>query len=312
MISLKRILFMGTAEIAVPALEALHFAPEFTVCAVCTQPDRPSGRKRVLTASPVKQKARDLGLQVITPERVGGCCDTLAALHPDLLVVFAYGQYLPRSVCGLPPAGAINLHPSLLPEYRGASPIQSAIADGKTRSGLSVIRVSEKMDSGDLLLQVPLAIGPDETSEELHDRFARLSAEVIVDAVRSIRDGTAVWRAQDDALATECRKLEKEDGRLDWTLPAKVLHNRVRAYQPWPGTFAELTGKGALKILRSRVETGQGAPGTVLDLSPDGPLIACGQDALRLLRVQPPGKAAMDGGAFLNGHALAPGATLHG
>lgn len=310
MTNLQRILYMGTAEIAVPALEALHAAPEFTVCGVCTQPDRPSGRKRVLTASPVKQKAAELGLEILTPERVGSCCEALAALKPDLLVVFAYGQYLPKPVCALPPEGAINLHPSLLPKYRGASPIQSAIANGDTRTGLSVIRVSEKMDAGDLLMQVPVEIGPDETSAELHDRFAALSAEVIVKAVRVLRDGTAVWRAQDDAEATECRKLEKEDGRMDWALPARVLHNRVRAYQPWPGTFTELKDRGPLKILKSRVESGVGVPGTVLDASGEGPLVACGDRALRLLRVQPPGRAAMEGGAFLNGHPLTRGSTL--
>jgi methionyl-tRNA formyltransferase len=310
MMSIERILYMGTAEIAVPALVALHDAPDLTVCGVCTQPDRPSGRKRVLTASPVKQKAVELGLEVLTPERVGACCEALAALKPDLLVVFAYGQYLPRPVCALPPAGAVNLHPSLLPKYRGASPIQSAVADGVSRSGLSVIRVSEMMDAGDILMQVPVEIGSEETSAELHDRFAVLSAEVIVEAVRRLRDGTAVWSPQNDAEATECRKLEKEDGRLDWKLPARVLHNRVRAYQPWPGTFSEVAGMGPLKVLRSRVEPGAGEPGAVLDVSGEGPLIACGEGALRLLRVQPPGKAAMDGGAFLNGHPLAVGSTL--
>lgn len=310
MIPLKRILYLGTADIAVPSLLALHEAPEFTVCGVCTQPDRPSGRKRVLTASPVKRKALDLGLPVLTPERVGACCEDLARLNPDLLVVFAYGQYLPRPVCALPPAGAINLHPSLLPKYRGASPIQSAVADGVTRSGLSVIRVSERMDAGDLLMQVPLEVGPEETSEDLHERFAVLSAEVIVEAVRAIRDETAVWRPQDEAEATECRKLEKEDGRMDWSLPAAVLHNRVRAYQPWPGTFLGLAGIGTLKVLRSRTEPGVGVPGTVLAVSAEGPLIACAEGALRLLRVQPPGKAVMDGGAFLNGHPLAVGSRL--
>lgn len=309
---IERILYMGTAEIAVPALEALHGMPEVSVCGVCTQPDRPSGRKRVLTASPVKRKALELGLEVLTPERVGSCCEALGALDADLMVVFAYGQYLPKPVCALPGAGAINLHPSLLPKYRGASPIQSAIANGETRTGLSVIRVSERMDAGEILMQVPVEIGPEETSAELHERFAVLSAEVIVEAVRQLRAGTAVWRAQEEAEATECRKLEKEDGRMDWSLPAAVLHNRVRAYQPWPGTFTELAGVGALKILQARVEAGAGVPGTLLAASGAGPLVACGEGALRLLRVQPPGKAAMDGGAFLNGHALAAGSTLSG
>jgi methionyl-tRNA formyltransferase len=312
MMVVERILFMGTAEIAVPSLAALHEAPDFTVCGVCTQPDRPSGRRRVLTASPVKQKAQELGLPVLTPDRVGSCCDALAALRPDLMVVFAYGQYLPKTVCELPSAGAINLHPSMLPKYRGASPIQSAIANGDTETGLSVIRVGEKMDAGDILLQVPVTIGPEETSAELHDRFAALSAEVIVKAARSIRDGTAVWRAQKDEEATECRKLEKEDGRMDWSMPARVLYSRVRAYQPWPGTFTELDGKGPLKILSARVEPGAGAPGEVLDVSGGGPLVACGEEALRLLRVQPPGKAAMDGRAFLNGHSVPVGCTLEG
>lgn len=307
--SLTRILYLGTADIAVPTLAALHAAPDLTVCGVCTQPDRPSGRKRRLTPSPVNLQAQALGLPVITPEKVSTAIDTMADWTPDLLVVFAYGQYLPRRLCELPPLGAINLHPSLLPRYRGASPIQSALLQGDTRSGLSIIRVAEKMDSGDLLCQTPLDIDPEDTAETLSHRFAQLAAQEILPAIRALRDGTAVWSPQDESAVVECRKFAKADGIADWQLPASELHNRVRAFQPWPGmTFS--CGGQPVKLLRTRVEPASGIPGTLLECGKQGLLIACGEQALRLLEVQPSGKNPMPCCDFLNGRTLTPGALL--
>jgi methionyl-tRNA formyltransferase len=202
--------------------------------------------------------------------------------------------------------GSINLHPSLLPKYRGASPIQSAIAAGETTSGISVLRVSERMDAGELFAQRTLAIGPDDDSESFGARCATEGGALLLEVLRALRDGTARPWPQDEALATETRKLEKEDGLVDWRLAADLIANRVRAYQPWPGAF---TGTG-LKILRVRIERGAGAPGTVLAAEGDGPLIACGEGSLRLLSLQPPGKGPMDGRSFLNGRGLKAGDLL--
>lgn len=307
---LEKVLYLATADIAVPTLESLHASGEFQVCGVCTQPDRPSGRKRLLTPSPVKQKALELGLPVFTPEKIGTACDELACTEPDILLVFAYGQYIPSKVCGTPPWGAINLHPSLLPLYRGASPIQTALLHSDEITGLSVIRVAEKMDAGDILRQTMLAVDPDDTSETLHQRFARLAAEEILHALRDLRDGRAVWTPQDESRVVECRKLEKEDGRIDWTLPATELRNRFRAFQPWPGFYFDLDDVGTIKVLETKVEEVTGKAGEILACGRNGLLVACGEGALRILEVQPPGKRPMAACDFLNGCTLEPGRSL--
>jgi len=307
---LENVLYLATAEIAVPTLEALHRADDFRVCGVCTQPDRPSGRKRLPTPPPVKQKALELGLPVFTPEKIGGASAELAGTAPDILLVFAYGQYIPARVCGTPPWGAINLHPSLLPKYRGASPIQSALLNGDTDSGLSVIRVSEKMDAGDVLRQAPLKIHPDDNAGTLHRRFAELAAAEALAALRGLRDGRAVWTPQDESAVVECRKFEKSDGRIDWRLPASELHNRCRAFQPWPGFFFALDDSTVIKVLRTRPEEGGGFPGEVLEAGAEGLRVACGEGALRLLELQPPGKKPMSAGDFLNGCRVEAGRRL--
>lgn len=305
---IEPLIYFGTAAIAVPALQAI--ARHYRVAAVCTQPDRPSGRKRVMTASPVKLCAQELGLPVIDPEKIGDAKAELLALRPSLAVVFAYGQYLPKSIFALPTQGSINLHPSRLPCYRGASPIQSALADGLDRSALSVLRVSERMDAGDLLLQRDFVIHPDDSCRSLGERVAALSADVILDALRLIREDSAHWTPQDDALATECRKLEKGDGAVDWNRRAVELANAVRAYDPWPGVFFSLPGVGNVKILRARAEKVGGTPGTVITALPDGPLVTAGEGSLCLLEVQPPGKKPMNGSDFLHGYRFMPGLRL--
>lgn len=307
---IEKIIYFGTAPIAVPALQALHAEAGCEVIAVCTQPDRPSGRKRRLSPSAVKVCAQNLGIQVFDPEKISADKDPLAALQADLAVVFAYGQYLPKSVFELPAQGAINFHPSLLPKYRGASPIQSSLLDGVVESGLSVLKVSERMDAGDILLQHPLQIRPEDNSETLHERFARLAAELVPDLIRGLRDGTLIPRPQDETQVLECGKISKQDGAIQWTDPAQTLLNRIRAYQPWPGSYFPLGELGNLKVLAAEVVSAQGPPGTVLEVSGNGPVVACGREALRLIRVQPPGKNAMDGKSFLNGYSLQAGSVL--
>lgn len=310
-----RIVFFGSASIGFPLLDALLASPEDEVVAVITQPDRPVGRKLKLTPCPVKDYALEKGLPVYSPEKVGDqdSVSRLNALNADLFVVVAYGQYIPQSVLSLPPKRAINLHPSLLPKYRGSSPIQWALANGDTVTGATILYVSERMDAGDIILQSEVSIGPKDNAVTMEKRLSQVGAELLMKAIDQIRSGTVDARPQDDAAATEVRKLVKEDGRLDWTLPAEVLNNRIRAFVSWPGCFCEAPSRsGALrvKVFRAQVEAGSGAPGEVLDVSGDGPLVATGREALRLLDVQPAGKKVMDGSAYLRGYPLVPGSHL--
>lgn len=305
-----RMIFFGSASIGFPSLERLLASQQDEVVAVVTQPDRPAGRKQQVTPCPVKTFAQERGLPVFSPEKVKDSLPNLAALKADLFVVVAYGQYIPPSVLALPRHGAINLHPSLLPKYRGSSPIQWAVANGDTQTGVTILYVSEKMDAGDVILQRKLPIGPDDTSATLEPVLAAAGAELLMEAVEQIRNGTAQPFPQDDTAATEVRKLTKEDGHLDWSLPAETLRNRIRGFTPWPGCFCEMPDGRRLKIVRAAVEDRAGAPGEILDAGEGGPLVAAGEGALRLLEVQPAGKGSMDGASYLRGYPLMPGLRL--
>ena len=306
-----RIIFFGSAAIGFQTLEALLASSQDELVGVVTQPDRPSGRKKKLTPCPVKTFSRERNLPVFSPEKVGSSesFQALEKLNADLFVVVAYGQYIPQSILSLPPSGSINLHPSLLPKYRGAAPIQWAVANGDAMTGVSIIYVSDKMDAGDILCQCEVPIVPEDTSVTMEPILAQAGADLLLEAVEQIRIGTASASPQDEALVTEVRKLSKEDGRLDWNLSAQTLNNRIRGFIAWPGCFCE-TGTGRVKIFRAEVESGRGAPGEILDVSGAGPLVATGEGALRLLEVQPAGKRFMDGAAYLRGHPLRSGDRL--
>ena len=217
-----RIVFMGSAELAVPSLRAILDRADDEVVGVISQPDRPAGRKRQLTPSPLKAFAQSQQLNIHTPEKVGDpeTLHTLEQLRPDLIVVVAYGQYIPSTVIRLARYEAINVHPSLLPKYRGAAPIQWAIANGDTHTGISIIYVAKEMDAGDVILQRELDIDPDDTSGSLSEKVAEMSGELLIAAMNDLQDGSAEPQPQDPELVIEVRKLEKEDGRIDWTLPA--------------------------------------------------------------------------------------------
>ena len=305
-----RIVFFGSAAIGFPSLEGLLSSPADEVMAVVTQPDRPAGRKQQLTPCPVKVFAAERGIPVLSPEKVKDSLPELCALNADLFIVVAYGQYIPPSVLALPHHGAINLHPSLLPKYRGSSPIQWALANGDTVTGVTILYVSEKMDAGDLILQREQPIDPDDTAVTLESRLAEAGAQLLMEAVERIRAGTVCRRPQDDAAATEVRKLTKEDGRLDWTLPASVLRNRIRGFNPWPGCFCEMPDGQRLKILRAAVEDRSGMPGQVLETAGAGLLVAASEGSLRLLEVQPAGKCVMDGASYLRGYPPVAGVRL--
>jgi len=300
---------MGSAELAIPSLEAILGDGGAEVVGVVAQPDRPAGRKRQPTACPLKAFADGQGLNVMTPEKVGApeSVEALAALEPDLFVVVAYGQYIPSRVIALAPNEAINVHPSLLPKYRGSAPIQWAIANGDSITGTSIIYLAQKMDAGDILRQETYPIGEDDTSGALHDKLAVFGADLLLKAIDDIRNGTVSRVAQDESQAVEVRKLAKEDGEIDWALPAKTIQNRIRAFDPWPGSTCKLPDGEPLKVWASRVEEASGRPGEVLD---DDLLVATGNGALRLTEIQPAGKKRMPAISFLNGHPVAKGEVL--
>lgn len=305
-----RVVFFGSSSIGFPLLEALLASSQDEVVAVVTQPDRPAGRKQQLTPCPVKAFAQKRGLPVLSPEKVKDSLPELDVLKADLFVVVAYGQYIPQSVLALPTHGAVNFHPSLLPQYRGSSPVQWAVANGDTVTGVTILYVSEKMDAGDIILQRTVPISPDDTSVTLEPMLAAAGAELLMEAVEQIRNGTVQRQPQNDAAATEVRKLTKEDGRLDWALPAETLRNRIRGFTPWPGCFCEMPDGQRLKIVRAAVEDRAGFPGEIIEAEGVGPLVAAGDGALRLIEVQPAGRCAMDGASYLRGYPLERGIRL--
>ena len=306
-----RVLFLGTPAFALPALRALAHAT--TLVAAVTQPDRPAGRGRPLAAPPVATEARDLGIHLLQPERLrsGPVLEELSALRPDLLVTVAYGRIVPRALLDLPPLGAINLHPSLLPLYRGASPIQAAIADGASTTGVTIAYMTEELDAGDIVLQREVAIGPEETAGELEARLAAEGATLLVEAVGLIARGEAPRRPQDHARATYFGRLTKADGALVWTRPARDLVNLVRAMNPWPSAYAVWRGR-VLKVWRACVAEGSGPPGQVLEAGDRGITVAAGEGAVILTEVQLEGGRRMSAGTFLLGHSMRSGDHLGG
>lgn len=301
-----RIVFMGSAELAVPSLRTLIDSAADEVVGVVSQPDRPAGRKRKHTPCPLKAFAESRGLNIMTPDKVGDpeSLQALEALEPDLFVVVAYGQYIPSKVIQLARHEAINVHPSLLPKYRGSAPIQWAILNGDEQTGVSIIYLAKKMDAGDILRQERQPIGPDDTSAVLHDRLAGLGAELLLKTIDDIREDRVSRTVQNEAEAVEISKLAKEDGKIDWSMPAEAIRNRIRAFDPWPGSYCILPDGDVLKVWRASTEVGEGVPGTLLD---DRLLVATESHALRLLEIQPAGRKRMPAEAFLNGHPLGQG-----
>lgn len=295
---------MGTPAFAVPPLDALAAAGH-AILAVVAQPDRPAGRGHALRAPATKLWAEAHGVPVLQPQKVrdGRLAADLAALRPDLLAVAAYGRILGSDLLTLAPHGALNVHGSLLPKYRGAAPIQWAIAEGERETGVSVMQMDEGLDTGDVLLQRVLEIRPDDTSETLAPRLAALGGAALVEALALLEQGALLPVRQDGARATLARILEKDDGRIDWSAPATRLADRLRGFTPWPGAFTTLDGR-MVKLLEARAEAGDAgaAPGAARRLAGRGLLVACGGGtALAVTRLQPEGKPAQDALAFLNG-----------
>ena len=297
------VVFMGTPAFAVNSLEALVSAGH-TVAAVYTQPDRPKGRGQELSVSPVKEAAVRLGLPVYQPERIRGSVSELAAFGAKAMVVVGYGQILPQAIIDLAPLGIINVHASLLPFYRGAAPIQWAIANGETETGVTTMKIDAGLDTGDMLRKAEISIEPEETAPELSARLAELGAELLIETLEMVERGQIVPEPQDHTSATLAPILKKEDGIVDWAQPAAVIHNRLRGFTPWPGATTSFRGAG-LKILSARVSGEAGlAPGS-LAVRAKKLLVGCGEGtALELIEVQPEGRKRVSGDSFANGAHL--------
>lgn len=305
-----RILFMGTPDIAAASLEALIEAGH-TICGVYTRRDKPVGRKQILTPPPVKQVAEKHGIPVFQPKtlRDGGEDDRIRELAPELIVVVAYGCILPASILAIPVYGCINLHVSLLPQYRGSAPVQWAVINGDTRTGVSIMQMNEGLDQGDVLVCRELEIDPEETSGQLFDRVTVIGAETLCRCVEEIPKGTLVPEPQDHSKATFAPMLNKEMARFTFEGESDIIHNLVRGLNPWPVAYFECQGK-KIKVLESRVaENPEKAPaGTVLALKPL--TVACGKGALILLQVVPEGSKPMDGTSFAAGRRLKAGDSI--
>lgn len=306
-----KLLFLGTPHFAVPTLRCLA-ASRHQIVAVVTNPDRPRGRGRRLAPPPVKEAAEELGLPVLQPEspRDRGLPARLAELGADAFAVVAY-SILPRRILAVPPRGSVNLHPSLLPAYRGAAPIIWALFNGETETGITTFRLNPRVDAGDLLLQERVAIGADETAGELEARLSELGARMMARSFDGLEDGTLTPAPQSDEGVTRAPKLSRADGRLDWAWTAAQVHNRVRGANPVPGAFTEWGGQ-PLKVHRTRLraEVAPGAPGAVLEAGDGGLVVSAADGALELLEVQPAGKAAMKGADFVRGYPIAAGDRL--
>jgi len=303
-----RIVFIGTGEIGVPTLRALQKS-EHELGRVVTQPDKPVGREQKITAPPIKKALIAGGpnagpAQTLQPARIKDreAIDQIRALAPDVIVVMAYGQILPRAVLEIPKIACLNLHASLLPRWRGAAPIQAAIAAGDREAGMTVMYMDEGLDTGDILLQRKIDISPSETGATLHDRLAQIAPEALLESLRLLAAGNAPRIPQDQALATYAPKLNREAGRLNWNESVEAIERKIRAYNPWPGAFTEFSGRN-LKIFAASIVDLRGKPGEIL--RKDRELVVATSDrALSLTDIQLEGKRRMSAAEFLRGRTL--------
>jgi methionyl-tRNA formyltransferase len=304
-----RIVFIGTGEIGVPALRALQNTNEHQLVSVVTQPDKPVGRDQKLTPPPIKAALAGEKMSILQPARIKDrqAIDEILALQPDLIVVMAYGQILPRDLLEIPRVACLNLHASLLPRWRGAAPIQAAIAAGDRETGITVMYMDEGLDTGDILLKHKIDILPEETGGSLHDRLGEVAPEALLESLRLLGTGQAPRVPQDNALATTAPKLNREDGRIDWAEPAEVIERKIRAFNPWPGAFTTVTAKSDnsrnLKIFGASIVGLSGEPGTILR-SENEIVIAAGKGALSLNEVQLEGKQRMSAAEFSRGQLI--------
>jgi len=308
------IVFFGTPSFAVPALEAI-LNSEHSVVVVVTQPDRHRGRGQRLSASPIKEAALKSNLPVLQPTKLNddGFLDELASLRPDLGIVVAYGRFLPNRLLELPPLGTINIHASLLPKYRGAAPIQRALMAGETETGITIIKLIQKMDAGPMLQQQVIPVTHDDTTETVEPRLAKLGASLLISCVNDLSHGDIAQQNQDESKVTFAPRITKEDGQIHWTNSAEQIHNQIRSLHPWPHAYSHLNGTRYL-FLQSEVmdhfppNNSTTTPGQIITIQKDRLIVATGGAAfLGILKIQLPGRAPLDTHSFLAGHPLAVG-----
>jgi methionyl-tRNA formyltransferase len=310
-----KIIFIGTAELSCASLERLARDEKFSVVAVVTQPDKPKGRELKLTPSPVKILAEKLNLPVLQPlkARDEQFIGALRELKSDLMVVVAYGQILPQSILDLPKFGCLNVHTSLLPKYRGAAPIQRAIADGNAETGVTIMKMDAGLDTGPILSTRRTPILPADDSQILHDRLAQLGAELLAETIPAYVAGNIAPQPQPADGSSYAAKIKKEEGRIDWSRPAVQIWDRLRAFTPWPGAFTFLPAEPKahlLKIWKAEVAEKSGGAGEILSADKTGIVVGCGQGALRILELQREGGRRMPAEHFLAGFPITAGATF--
>jgi methionyl-tRNA formyltransferase len=306
-----RIVFCGTPAFALPSLRNLIAQPDFKIEAVITQPDRPRGRGHEVSGSPVKDAALEAGIAVYQPEKIKSesAHDFFRRVMPDVVVIIAYGQIIPQTLLDIPPLGWINLHASLLPKYRGAAPINWAIVNGETHTGVTTMQVEAGLDTGPILLQQETDIGPDETAPQLASRLAEIGAPLVAETLLRLSRREITPQRQDSSRATLAPILKKEDGRIDWSQPAHAIYNCIRGLQPWPGAFTTFRGKSC-QIWGTPAHDGQisASPGSLILGASSDVSVACGNGtALRLEFVQLEGRKRISAREFLSGARLAAG-----
>lgn len=303
-----KIIYMGTPDFAVPALKSLA-SSEHEVCAVFTQPDKPRGRKQILTPPAVKICAQSLDIPVYQPDSIknSDALEVINSYNPDVIVVAAYGKLLPKAVLDAPKFGCVNIHGSLLPKYRGAAPIQQSVLNGDKVTGITTMLMDIGMDTGDILLKKETEIGENETSGELFDRLALLGGELILKTLSALEKGEITPQKQDEGLATHTSKIDKSLCPLDFSKSAFEVHNKVRGLNPWPVATAKICGKN-VKIFSTRLCSNSGKIGEVLSINPF--VVGCGENSVEILELQPEGKKRMTADAFLAGHRIEIGEII--
>jgi methionyl-tRNA formyltransferase len=299
-----RIIFIGAGEIGVPALQALLRSIDYQLVEVVTQPDKPVGRAQRIEPPPIRKALAGTKMSILQPVKIKDrqAIEEIRAVRPDVIVVMAYGQILPREILASPRIACLNLHASLLPRWRGAAPIQAAIAAGDRETGMTVMYMDEGLDTGDILLQRKIDISPTDTGGSLHDRLGEIAPDVLLEALQILAKGNAPRIPQDNSLVTYAPKLSREDGRIDWSEPAEVIERKIRAYNPWPGASMEL-GSQNVKIFSASIVHLSGKPKEILQ-SEKELVIAAGKGALSLGEVQLEGKRRMSAGEFSRGHRV--------
>lgn len=305
-----KILFMGTPDFAAGSLKSL-IAAGYEIGAVVTQPDRPKGRSGKPVFSPVKEVALQAGIPVFQPEKIKRPEETARLLEypADIYVIAAFGQILSKEILEQPRLGCINVHASLLPRYRGASPIQRVILDGEKSTGITIMQMNEGLDTGDILYTKSIDLAPDETFETLHDRLMVLGGEALTEALPLIEAGKLTPVKQDDSLSCYAPLIKKEDGLIDWKRSSDEIYSQIRAFNPWPGAFTYSSGR-MLKIWEAQPVSGSGRPGEILGTDKDSFTVACGSGAMKILSLQPEGKKRMETSAYLLGNKTESGMCL--